>query len=141
MADNKTVDHIATPADDADGLRGGTQGGRSAPLVTPNSTPSEATVGSGAPRVEGEPLRAAAGGSTHRGSRTDDRDDPARVHEEGTRRPSAGASNATARAEADVPEGVSRSGYNEGDPRQIGPDRKDATKPPSPAASHPSSRE
>lgn len=105
---------MAEQRDDQTGLRGGTEGGRAAPLITPGSVPRSPDLAGTTTGPNRQPGR---------GTRNDAQDDPEAAFEDGTRKMSAAAAEAAARDEADVPPGVSRSGYNAGDPRQTGPDR------------------
>ena len=102
--------------DTADDLRGGTQGGGATPAApggAPGGTNAISPTGSARPLGHPpEPPTADKAGA--------ERQDPHRAVEGGRTRPSPGAAAQRARDEADV-EG-SRSGFDEGNPRQIPPD-------------------
>jgi hypothetical protein len=118
---NPITDHNATPLDDGGTLRGGTQGGDHARLIDPNAEPgaggTNALSPAGTPRPLGRPP-----GPIDPEDAGVQRNDPHRATGDGSRRPSPGAAAQQAREDADVPPEVSRSGHDEGNPRQISPD-------------------
>jgi hypothetical protein len=109
-----------TPAGNG-GLRGGTQGGGGqAPLAQTGTLPggNNAVQPSGGPRPKGT-----NGDPPDREEEGARRDDLYRVFEDDSRKPSEAAATQQARDDANVPPDVSRSGVDEGNPRQIPPDR------------------
>lgn len=107
MSKSNLTDHNATPPDgDDSGLRGGTQGGRSAPLLPTNDIPSNASA----------PLP--GGPNTRRQGLARGTDDPtdaiAQADGDSTRHPSAAAVRQAAREAADVPPDLSRNGIDAG---------------------------
>lgn len=111
MATDKTIDHNATPVDENDPLRGGTQGGRAGDNVRVGSLPGGTNTVS--PAGSGEYIdRPHPGGG---GNRTGDREEPESAFE-GTRKVSAAEAKQWARDEADA-DTAPRTPHGAGEPR------------------------
>lgn len=111
MADNKLTDHNATPVDDKDALRGGTQGGRPDPIAQVGSMPGGTNAISPAGSSEFVDKPAHAGD----GTRTDSREDSEELFE-GTRKPSHAEAKQRARDDANV-DTAARTPHGAGEPR------------------------
>jgi hypothetical protein len=118
MPNNKKKGN-SSPPPNADQLRGGTQGGTSAPAGTSGGPPggTNALSPTGTARPQGHPTEPP--NANKEGER---RQDPQRAVEEGRTKPSPEAAAQQARDEADIPLEESQSGHDQGNPRQIPPD-------------------
>lgn len=104
-----------------DKLRGGTQTDGLAPgTLHPGATPGPGGTNSinpaGGSRPAGRPSEPPDAEKSRQ-----DRQDPQRAFEDGSRKPSRAESTQEAREMADIPPELSQSGYDEGDPKQISP--------------------